>query len=157
MIALLHTIFCLVTHRTFLCWDSIEELILLAKASEPVFDTNKSTGSQINTSSASSVSESDQISCVDWQRETESKGGNNSNNNFAVANTSSGIYSLSTMSLRLRIKSVPKEPIKSSETTLTKAEESGLGNAREELQLLLGDYEGQGLDTIRAGVAYGQC
>lgn len=150
IIALLHTIFCQLTHRTFSQWSNVEELILLAKTSEPKIGMDEPVVSPADSSGAKSSDENDQIARVDWQREVESKAGNE---NQVSTNTSSNISNLSAMSLRMRIRSIPKLKTNSENDTFEDRGPS-FENARRELQLLVGDDDRQTWNSIRPGVAY---
>ncbi|KAL9108327.1 MAG: hypothetical protein Q9227_006926 [Pyrenula ochraceoflavens] len=137
IIALLHTLFCQVTCRTFSTCDSIESLILLAKRSEPVIGVNTSATRRSSQSPASSPGETDQVSRVDWQSKAEEREDKHSG---VAVNARSGLNGLSAMSLRMRIKSMPKQA-KDSGHGLSTAEQADVENAQEGVQLLLGDQE----------------
>ncbi|KAL9620479.1 MAG: hypothetical protein Q9160_004948, partial [Pyrenula sp. 1 TL-2023] len=153
VIALLHTIFCHLSHRTFSRWNNIEELTLLAKKSKPMIGAVERAANPDNPSCALSLDGNDQSSRLDRQKEAKSKGGND---NHVAADNHLSISCLSAMGLRRRIRSIPQLG-RSSENDASKHKETSFENNPKRLQLLLGDDDGKKSDAIRPGVAYSQC
>ena len=132
-----------ISRRSFACWDTVEEMLLLAKNSQPSF--NHPTGS-IDSSATSSKS----------SRQWENEKATSATKPSALANTSSGIRNFSTMELRLRIKAIPSLDRGAAGDDSSLAMEDDRITGTEEVQLIVEDDELPSMESVEPGRAYGR-
>ena len=146
-----------ISRRSFTCWATEEEMLLLAKNSQPSFtyptdSINRSGMSRATTTPVESTRQSNRKNeSRDTQKVTPAPKIN------PLANTSSGIRSLSTMKLRLRIKAMPPLP-----RTAAARDHSSLAKevnkiiTTEEVQLIVEDDELPSMESLAPERAYGR-
>ena len=152
-VVLFHVVSSLISRRSFTCWDTIEEMVLLAKNSQPSFvhpnSTNhRSVSSGATTPSGRSAQPSNQNDKPQAAEEIEKA--IPATTIDPLANTSSGICTFSTMELRLRIKALPSID----HSHLAKEDDKII--TTEEVQLVVGDDELPSMQSLVPGQAYGR-
>ena len=149
-IVLFHIASSLISHRSFACWDTAEELLLLAKNSQPSFidcpDTSR--GTAIPGEFARQSSENSNPGATEK--------GISATNISPLANTSSGIRSFSTMELRLRIKAMPPLNHTAASDQSSPAKKDDKITETEEVQLIVEDDELLSMEKVAPGRAYGR-
>ena len=133
-------------HQRFLCWNTIEDLLLLAKNSTPTEDYNNEI-KDLMTSSATT----DSNSRVDISQSETTKEMIEGEHPHPLTNTSAGIQCLATMSLNMKIKADP-EP--GNDRQESNADENFV-QATRRVQMVFTEQEATRLEPVRPGVAYG--
>ncbi|KAL8799854.1 MAG: hypothetical protein Q9182_005603 [Xanthomendoza sp. 2 TL-2023] len=130
-------------HRTFMCWDTVEELILLAKNSSP---NNDRSGHNARADSASNETPIHVIK----DRERSALQEHRLN---PLANTSSGIASLATMNLNMRIR-VNHPPSVGSDAIDRSKKQGRSVLPTGDVQMIFTDEEAANMQPVRPGVRY---
>ena len=152
-IVLFHVVSSIISRRSFTCWDTIEEMVLLAKNSQPSFfkhptdSIDRSVPSEGTTFSAGFAHPSNQNGEPRLTKEESTP----ATKIDPLANTSSGICTFSTMELRLRIKAMPSAGDHSH-----LASEGDKITTTEEVQLVVGDDMPLSMEIVVPGQAYGR-
>ncbi|KAL9611669.1 MAG: hypothetical protein Q9167_003698 [Letrouitia subvulpina] len=158
-IVLFHITSSLISRRSFACWDTAEEMLLLAKNSQPTF--NHPTGSidhpgtsrgTTSTALAGEFARQSSENSKPWSTEKVTLATKIS----PLTNTSCGIRSFSTMELRLRIKAMPSlyHTAASDHSSLAKKDDKI--TETEEAQLIVEDDELPSMESVAPGRAYGR-
>ena len=137
-VVVFHVVSSIISRRSFTCWDTMEEMVLLAKSSQPSFFKHP-TGSIDR-----SVNQNGEPRATEKEITRTTK-------IDPLANTSSGIRTFSTMELRLRIKAMP-----SAGDHPYLASEGDKITTTEEVQLVVGDDEPLSMESVVPGKAYGR-
>ena len=155
-VVLFHIVSSVITRRSFACWDTAEEMLLLAKDSQPHFkQPTRSIDPPSTDSNIASLGESTQQSKEKSEPQDLEKA-TSGQNISPLANTSSGIHSFSTMELRLRIKALPSlHRTAGSEHSSLPAKDDRI-IATEELQLTVEDDEVPSMESVTPGRPYGK-
>ena len=146
IVVLVHVFSSMWHKRSFSCWDTIEELLLLAKASEP--SPPPATKKTIAPNSPISQSSEETLRQAD-------AGDTTTQPIEALANTSSGIQCLSTYGLRAYIRAVPNR-FRAVAAGSSSPSIKTLAASHEEVQLVIGEAEAQSLDSVQPNRAYGR-
>ena len=155
-IVLCHIVSSVISRRSFACWDTAEEMLLLAKNSQPSF--NHPTDS-INRSATSRGTAFPEDSAHQSTRKSKSRGIEKvtpATKISPLANTSSGIRSFSTMKLRLRIKAMPALHRTAASDQSSLAKEDDKIATTEEVQLIVEDDELPSMESVVPERAYGR-
>ena len=152
-VVLFHVVSSLISRRSFTCWDTIEEMVLLAKNSQPSFNhpINKSIGRSVTSGRTTFQGGFAHQSNQNGKPRATEEGVTRATKIDPLANTSSGICSFSTMELRLRIKAMPSA---GDHSHLAKEDDHII--TTEEVQLIVGDDELPSMESVVPGQAYGR-
>ena len=155
-IVLCHVVSSVISRRSFAGWDTLEEMLLLAKNSQPSFNhpTDSIDRSATSSGTAFPVESTSQSSRNSRPRDTEKV--TPATKTSPLANTSSGIHSFSTMELRLRIKAMPSLLRTSASDHSSLAKENDKIVTTEEVQLIVEDDELPSMESVVAERAYGR-
>ena len=149
-IVLFHIASSMVSHRSFACWDTVEEMLLLAKNSQPSFIDRFATR-EGSASCGESARQSDESS-----KSQDAEKATPATQISPLANTSSGIRTFSTMELKLRIKAMPSLDRTAAGDDSSLATQYDKVTATEEVQLVVEDDELPSLESVAPGRAYGR-
>ena len=133
-------------HQRFLCWDTIEDLILLAKDSRPTENYND----EIKDLTTSSVT-TDSNSRIDISGFETTKEMIEGEHPHPLTNTSAGIKCLATMGLSMKIKA---DPGPADDRQESNADENNV-QATRRVHMVFTEEEAKRLESVRPGVAYG--
>ncbi|KAL8686910.1 MAG: hypothetical protein Q9224_005305 [Gallowayella concinna] len=139
-------------HLTFMCWDTIEELILLARNSSP--NNFRSSHNDAGANSAPNDSSSTEALMHHLQKD-EGTGVLQEHQQDPLANTSSGIACLATMNLcmRIRVNHLPsvvgQDAIEKSKKDRRSLPPTG------KIQMIFTDEEATRMQPVRPGNMYG--
>ena len=155
-IVLCHVVSSVISRRSFAYWDTAEEMLLLAKNSQPSFNdpTDSINRSATSSGTAFPVESARQNNGNSKPRDTEKV--TSATKISPLANTSSGIHSFSTMKLRLRIKAMPSlhRTAASGQSSLAKKDDKI--TTTEEVQLIVEDDELPSMESLVPERAYGR-
>ena len=155
-VVLCHIVSSITARRSFACWDTAEEILLLAKNSQPSFNDKFDSINRSATSmgTAPPVISTRQSNRNSKSRDTEMK--TPASKISPLANTSSGIRSFSTMKLRLRIKAMPSLHRTAASDQSSLAKEDDKITTTEEVQLIVEDDELPSMESVVPERAYGR-
>ena len=155
-IVVFHNASSMISRRSFAGWDTVEEMLLLAKNSQPSF--NHPTGSidrpATSRGTALPIESAHQSSENSKPRGTEKV--TPATKISPLANTSSGIRSFSTMELSLRIKAMPSLYHTAASDHFSLAEKDDKIRETEDVQLIVEDDELPSMESVVSGRAYGR-
>ena len=151
---LFHIVSSMISCRSFACWDTVEEMLLLTKNSQPSF-SHPSGSIERSATNRGAEESAPQSNGNSKPRDTEKA--TTATKSSPLANTSSGIRNFSTMELRLRIRAMPQLSRHAARDHPSLAKEDDEIMATEELQLIVEDDEPSSMEDVAPGRAYGRC
>ncbi|KAL6714558.1 hypothetical protein ACLMJK_007983 [Lecanora helva] len=145
----------------FSCWDTIEEMVLLAKNSQPTFSSahgsmNYATASKLTVPSEAPTFGSSTRQGIGNRKIQDVEKNGHASKVTPLANTSSGIRSLSTMQLRLRIKAMLSHSRLASNDHSAPTKSNDQIITTEDVQLIVGDDEPPYMKAITPESVYGK-
>ena len=132
-------------HQRFSCWNTSEDLLLLAKNSTPTEDYNQETKERTTTSANTSSNQNIHESQSETSEEIIVR-----EHPHPLINTSAGIQCLSTMGLRMKIKADPGSADDRQESN----PDENSAQATRRVQMIFTEAEATRLEPVRPGVAY---
>ncbi|KAL8831134.1 MAG: hypothetical protein Q9191_001028 [Dirinaria sp. TL-2023a] len=155
VIVLSHIVSSTISRRSFACWDTFEEMLLLAKNSQPSFNCQTGFIDQNATSRDSAFQSASACRSSGNSKQRNTEKATPATEVSPLANTSSGIQSFSTMKLRLRIRAMPTLSHTAASDHSSLAKEHDKIIATEEVQLIVEDDEPSSMENLIPGRAYG--
>ena len=132
--------------QRFWCWNTIEDLILLAKNSTPTEDYYHEIKDRTATSATTGSNQKNHISQTETTKEIIER-----EHPHPLTNTSAGIKCLSTMGLSMKIKADPPPTDDHQESN---PDETSV-QATRRVQMVFTEEDATRLEPVRPGVAYG--
>ena len=155
-IVLFHITCIVISRRSFACWDTVEEMLLLAKNSQPSFNYPTDSINQSTPSRGTAFPGESARQSIENSEPRSAEKPTSVTKISPLANTSAGIRTFSTMELRLRIKATPPLYHTAAGDHSSLPREDDTITATEEVQLIVEDDELPSMKSVAPGQAYGR-